>query len=116
MGPVYYALDISVGCVFQDFFAIYDPNYTDAIPHGDERLMHWRPCSRREAYLADITYGTNSEFGFDYLRDNMVYDLDMMSQKQLFYAIVDEVDSILIDEARTPLIISGPAEEPPETY
>jgi preprotein translocase subunit SecA len=123
MGPVYHRLGISVGVIYgpsgqagEPFSGIYDPEWRDSIEHGDERLMHWRPCARHEAYLADVTYGTNSEFGFDYLRDNMVYDLGQLAQRDLFYAIVDEVDSILIDEARTPLIISGPAEEPPETY
>src|SRR3989475_7335230 len=75
-----------------------------------------RPCTRQEAYRADVTYGTNNEFGFDYLRDNMRFTLDELVQRQLHYAIVDEVDSILIDEARTPLIISGPADESTELY
>jgi len=74
------------------------------------------PCSRKEAYLADVTYGTNNEFGFDYLRDHLVISPDQMVQRELYYAIVDEVDSILIDEARTPLIVSGPAEESTEMY
>jgi preprotein translocase subunit SecA len=68
-----------------------------------------RPCTRQEAYAADVTYGTNNEFGFDYLRDNMVREIDQLRQRPLHYAIVDEVDSILIDEARTPLIISAPS-------
>src|SRR5690606_26341970 len=75
-----------------------------------------RPCTRREAYAADITYGTNNEFGFDYLRDNMIYEKSQKSQRDLFYAIVDEVDNILIDEARTPLIISGPSDPPSDYY
>jgi preprotein translocase subunit SecA len=75
-----------------------------------------RPVTRKEAYAADITYGTNNEFGFDYLRDNMVNDVDLVRQRELHFAIVDEVDSILIDEARTPLIISAPAAENPESY
>src|SRR5438046_3720850 len=75
-----------------------------------------RPCARQEAYRADVTYGTNNEFGFDYLRDNMRFTLDELVQRELHYAIVDEVDSILIDEARTPLIISGPAEESTDLY
>ena len=83
---------------------------------SDSRLLGLRPCQRREAYLADITYGTNNEFGFDYLRDNMRFSLDELVQRELHYAIVDEVDSILIDEARTPLIISGPAEESTDLY
>ncbi|MGH2350585.1 MAG: preprotein translocase subunit SecA, partial [Chloroflexota bacterium] len=119
MGPVYLALGISVGviCSHPDQFAgMYDPEYDDSIDHGDDRLMHWRPVTRQDAYRADITYGTNNEFGFDYLRDNMEMDLAALRQRELYYAIVDEVDSILVDEARTPLIISGPAEEPPDTY
>src|SRR5437773_4107276 len=75
-----------------------------------------RPCTRQDAYRADVTYGTNNEFGFDYLRDNMRFTLDELVQRELHYAIVDEVDSILIDEARTPLIISGPADESTELY
>ncbi len=106
MGPVYHMLGLSVGVIAHEYSALYDPDY--GIPGvGDERLRHWRPCTRREAYLADITYGTNNEFGFDYLRDNMVWDLADQVQRPLHYAIVDEVDNILIDEARTPLIISG---------
>jgi preprotein translocase subunit SecA len=117
MGPVYHALGITTGVIYPDVSGIYDPDYTDEFDHGDERLQHWRPVSRQEAYLADITYGTNNELGFDYLRDNSsVYDLSQMRQRELYFAIVDEVDSILIDEARTPLIISGEADEPPETY
>ena len=83
---------------------------------GGFKVVHdyLRPCSRKEAYLADITYGTNNEFGFDYLRDNLVYDLNQMVQRDFNYAIVDEVDSILIDEARTPLIISAPDMESPK--
>ncbi|MEI7646237.1 MAG: preprotein translocase subunit SecA, partial [Chloroflexales bacterium] len=82
----------------------------------DQRLVHWRPCLRRDAYYADITYGTNNEFGFDYLRDNMAYELEQMVQRELHFAIVDEVDNILIDEARTPLIISGPAQKSSDLY
>ena len=119
MGPVYDALgaSVSVICSHPDQFAgIYDPDFVDTTDHGDERLMHWRPVSRPQAYRADITYGTNNEFGFDYLRDNMEMDASALRQRDLNFAIVDEVDSILIDESRTPLIISGPAEEPPDTY
>ena len=116
MGPVYYRLGMTTGVICHEFAGIYSPHYTDPTPRGDDRLMHWEPVSRRDAYHADITYGTNHEFGFDYLRDNMVYDLGQMVQRDLHYAIVDEVDNILIDEARTPLIISGPADEPPDTY
>ena len=118
MGPIYHALGLSVG-VIQSAAAdpnrgsfLFDPDY----PSADDRFLNLRPVSRREAYLADITYGTNNEFGFDYLRDNMVHDLSQCVQRELHYAIIDEVDNILIDEARTPLIISGPAEESSELY
>ncbi|MGC9171271.1 preprotein translocase subunit SecA [Caldisericum sp.] len=110
MGPIYKFLGLTVG----------------VIQHEEAFLVDWEdkekftvklvPCSRRQAYLADITYGTNNEFGFDYLRDHLVVSEDEMVQRELYYAIVDEVDSILIDEARTPLIISGPAEESTEMY
>ncbi|MBI2942366.1 MAG: preprotein translocase subunit SecA [Chloroflexi bacterium] len=116
MGPIYHLLGIRVGVIAHEFSAIYDPTYQDPQPHGDVRLDHWRPVPRREAYLADITYGTNNEFGFDYLRDNMVHDLSQCAQRELNYAIVDEVDNILIDEARTPLIISGQADESTDQY
>lgn len=115
MAQIYHALGLSTGVIVHDQALIYDPDYQDE-NHEDERLRHLRPVSRREAYRADITYGTNNEFGFDYLRDNMVDDIDKMSQRELHYAIVDEVDSILIDEARTPLIISAPAEESTQKY
>jgi preprotein translocase subunit SecA len=118
MGPIYHLLGLSVG-VIQSAAAnpelgsfLFDPTY----PAHDDRYRLLRPCSRREAYLADITYGTNNEFGFDYLRDNMVIDLSQCVQRELHYAIVDEVDNILIDEARTPLIISGSAQESSEYY
>ena len=116
MGPVYHLLGVSVGVITHEFAGIYDPNYMDPNPSPDDRLNHWRPVSRREAYLADITYGTNNEFGFDYLRDNLVYRPEDIVQRELNYAIVDEVDNILIDEARTPLIISGPAQETVDRY
>ncbi|MBU1749197.1 MAG: preprotein translocase subunit SecA, partial [Chloroflexi bacterium] len=117
MGPIYHRLGLSIGVISHDFAGLYDPDYVDPSDHGgDSRLMHWRPCERREAYLADVTYGTNNEFGFDYLRDNMVMDLRQRVQRDLYYAIVDEVDNILVDEARTPLIISGPAEESTNEY
>ena len=116
MGPVYTALGLSVGVISHEFAALYDPNYHDPLKHPDERLNHWRPVPRREAYQADITYGTNNEFGFDYLRDNMVWEPEQKVQRPLHYAIVDEVDNILVDEARTPLIISGPAEEANQLY
>jgi len=117
MGPVYTRLGLTTAVIMPDFSGVYDPAFVDAYDHGDERLMHWRPVSRKEAYDADIMYGTNHEFAFDYLRDNSsTYDLSQVVQRALSFAIVDEVDSILIDEARTPHIISGPAEEPPDTY
>src|SRR5205814_8851715 len=116
MGPVYEALGLSVGVISHEFAAVYDPNFADPLKHPDERLNHWRPVARRQAYEADITYGTNNEFGFDYLRDNMVWEPEQKAQRPLHYAIVDEVDNILIDEARTPLIISGPAEEANQLY
>ena len=112
MGPIYHALGISVGSIQHDASFIYDPEYKSE----DERWDFLRPSSRREAYEADITYGTNNEFGFDYLRDNMVTDLARCVQRPVNYGIVDEVDNILIDEARTPLIISGPAEEAAQRY
>jgi len=142
MGQIYYLLGLSVGCITHDAAYLYDPEYQ---PQGqnsklevqDENLKlkngerdkkrdlvggfkviesYLKPCSRKEAYAADITYGTNNEFGFDYLRDNMIYDLKEQVQRELNYAIIDEVDSILIDEARTPLIISAPEEESTERY
>ncbi len=116
IGPIYHLLGVSVAVIYQEAAAIYDPDFEDPSPHGDDRLNHWRPCARRDAYLADITYGLNSEFGFDYLRDNMQVSLEGKVQRPLHYAIVDEVDNILIDEARTPLIISAPAEESADVY
>jgi len=112
MGPLYHSLGLSVGVIQHDASFLYDTSY----PAKDERLYHLRPCSRREAYNADITYGTNNEYGFDYLRDNMKFSLEDYVQRELNFAIVDEVDSILIDEARTPLIISGLAEESTDKY
>lgn len=112
MGPIYHFLGLSVGVIQHDISFFYDPTYLS----NDKRLDFLRPCSRQEAYSADITYGTNNEFGFDYLRDNMKYDISDYSQRELHYAIVDEVDSILVDEARTPLIISGPSEESTDKY
>jgi len=108
MGRIYSFLGLSVGVIMPDKSFVYDPDYTNT-EHEDERFSHLRPATRREAYQADITYGTNNEFGFDYLRDNMVREVDQLRQRELHYAIVDEVDSILIDEARTPLIISAPS-------
>jgi preprotein translocase subunit SecA len=112
MGPIYQALGLSVGVIQHEASFLYDSTYVTP----DIRLSALRPCTRPEAYLADITYGTNNEFGFDYLRDNMRFTREELVQRELHYAIVDEVDSILIDEARTPLIISGPAEESTELY
>jgi preprotein translocase subunit SecA len=119
MGPIYRALGVSVASIYpmqnpdEPMPArIYDPDYDS----GDSRWRHFRPVPRREAYEADITYGTSSEFGFDYLRDNMVVELSQCVQRPLYYAIVDEVDNLLIDEARTPLIISGTREESLQEY
>ncbi len=116
MGPIYHTLGLSVAAIGHEFSGIYDPGYSDPHPHHDDRLNHFRPVSRRDAYGADITYGTNNEFGFDYLRDNMVLRGEDAVLRDLYYAIVDEVDFILIDEARTPLIISGMVEAPTERY
>ena len=110
MGPVYHALGLTVGCLQHDAAYVYDPGMSGG------KMPFLRPVTREEAYLADITYGTNNEFGFDYLRDNMALYGSSRVQRELNFAIVDEVDNILIDEARTPLIISGPAEEPVQLY
>jgi preprotein translocase subunit SecA len=116
MGPIYHVLGLSVGInVGSVGTYVYDPDFLDET-HGDSRLQHLRPMTKGEAYLADITYATNSELAFDYLRDNMARDLAQCAQRTLHYAIVDEVDSILIDEARTPHIISGQSEESTEKY
>ena len=106
MGQVYNFLGLSTAVILAEHSYMYDPSFTNR-DHEDERFRHLKPCSRREAYEADVTYGTNNEFGFDYLRDNMVREEDQLRQRDLHFAIVDEVDSILIDEARTPLIISA---------
>jgi preprotein translocase subunit SecA len=129
MGQIYHFLGLTVGCIQHDQAFIYDPAFKhsentkeehdkdrDATGSFRVHVDFLRPCTRREAYDADITYGTNNEFGFDFLRDNMVYTSKQMVQRPLHYAIVDEVDSILIDEARTPLIISAPAEESTDLY
>lgn len=116
MGPVYHLLGVSVGVVTHGFSGIYDPAYVDPHDHGDDRLNHWRPVSRVEAYAADITYATNNELGFDYLRDNLARSKAEIVMRPLFYAVVDEIDSILIDEARTPLIISAPDEDSGNLY
>jgi preprotein translocase subunit SecA len=119
MGPIYHLLGLSVGVIQSagggrpdEASYQFDPDYQAA----DDRYLYLKPVSRHQAYHCDITYGTNNEFGFDYLRDNMVYGLTQMTQRELHYAIIDEVDNILIDEARTPLIISGPAEESSDLY
>jgi len=126
-GPIFHLLGLTTGSIVQEMKSfVFDAEHNDT-SHGDERLAHLKPSERKEAYSADITYGTNNEFGFDYLRDNMVSSLDQMSQPGLrqgsggqsafhYFAIVDEVDSILIDEARTPLIISAPDMEPTDKY
>lgn len=113
--PVYDFLGLSVAVIINQASFIYDKEYENE-DHDDPRFRHLKPCTRKEAYAADITYGTNNEFGFDYLRDNMVNDPQYLRQRGLNYAIVDEVDSILIDEARTPLIISAPAGDNPDSY
>ncbi|MCK9597304.1 preprotein translocase subunit SecA, partial [Candidatus Pacearchaeota archaeon] len=127
MGQIYHLLGLSVGCIAHESAFLYDPTYkADNIEEMDKqrdeagsfKVMedYLRPVSRKEAYLADITYGTNHEFGFDYLRDNMIYDQSQKAQRELSFAIIDEVDSILIDEARTPLIISAPDTESSAMY
>ncbi|MBU0999815.1 preprotein translocase subunit SecA [Patescibacteria group bacterium] len=115
MGPIYFALGASCATIVHNAAFIYDPKYKD-LSHDDKRLQYLRPVTRQEAYNADITYGTNNEFGFDYLKDNMVFRLADQSQRGHFFAVVDEVDSILIDEARTPLIISQQAQEATKKY
>jgi preprotein translocase subunit SecA len=115
MGSIYDALGISTGVIINEASFVYDSKY-DNDQHTDVRMRKLRPVTRKEAYQADITYGTNNEFGFDYLRDNMVNEIAMVRQRPLNFAIVDEVDSILVDEARTPLIISAPAAENPDSY
>ena len=131
MGQIYHALGLSVGCIVHEAAYLYDPAYVSEQKAADSEQLdkerdvvgafkviesYLRPCSRKEAYQADITYGTNNEFGFDYLRDNMAYDLQQQVQRGFNFAIVDEVDSILIDEARTPLIISAPDMESSKFY
>ncbi|MCD6194991.1 preprotein translocase subunit SecA [bacterium] len=122
MGSIYNFLGLSVGVIQQQGGAfVYDPGYGEKEAKGGEETVfvdvkHLRPASRKEAYACDITYGTNNEFGFDYLRDNMARQHKDIVQRELYYAIIDEVDSVLIDEARTPLIISAPAEEAEDLY
>ncbi|MGH2632995.1 MAG: preprotein translocase subunit SecA, partial [Tepidiformaceae bacterium] len=116
-GPIYHALGLTVGVIQNNTVSyIYEPGYKPGEEGSTGGLDELRPSTRPEAYRTDITYGTNNEFGFDYLRDNLVRDLPDKAQRSLYYAIVDEVDNILIDEARTPLIISGNAEEASSTY
>jgi len=121
MGPVYDALDLTVSSIYpmqtpdeMQPARLYDPEYDSG--REDDPWRHFKPVPRREAYQADITYGTSAEFGFDYLRDNMVMNLEQCVQGELNYAVIDEVDSLLIDEARTPLIISAPDRESPKKY
>lgn len=115
-GPVFHMLGLTTGSIIQETKSyVYDHEFSDS-SHGDERLSHLKLSDRKAAYACDILYGTNNEFGFDYLRDNMVQSLDEMVQRDHYFAIVDEVDSILIDEARTPLIISAPDTEPTQKY
>ena len=122
MGQIYYQLGMSVGVLNHESSYLYDPAAATDDKERDElgafKVMHdfLRPCTRREAYAADITYGTNNEFGFDYLRDNLEYEPEHLRQRGHHYAIVDEIDSILIDEARTPLIISAPVSDAESLY
>ena len=118
MGKIFHLLGMSVGVIGPlQFSALFDPEYVNpGAELEDERLVHWRPSTRRQAYEADITYGISSEFGFDYLRDNMAVQSDQLVQRDLYFAVIDEVDNILIDEARTPLIISGPAARSGKDY
>ena len=112
MGPIFHTLGLSVGSIVHDTSFVFDPSHVVK----DYRFLNLRPVNRQEAYQADVTYGTNNEFGFDYLRDNMKFSNEDYAQGEPHFAIVDEVDNILVDEARTPLIISGPAEESTEKY
>lgn len=122
MGQIYGALGLTVGVINHEASYLYDPNHKDLDEKRDElgafKVIHefLRPCSRKEAYSADITYGTNNEYGFDYLRDNIEYGVNDLRQRNYNFAIVDEVDSILIDEARTPLIISAPTADSGDFY
>ncbi len=112
MGPIFHRLGLTVAAIVHEASFLFDTTYIVK----DYRMLNLRPVERKEAYGADITYGTNHEFGFDYLRDNMKFSLDEYVQRELTFAIVDEIDNILIDEARTPLIISGPAEQSTDKY
>jgi len=115
MGELYDFLGLTTAVIINEASFQYDAKF-DNQAHEDPHMRRLRPVTRKEAYAADVTYGTNNEFGFDYLRDNMVNEVELLRQRDLHFAIVDEVDSILIDEARTPLIISAPAAENPESY
>ncbi len=122
MGQIYAALGLSIGVINQNASYIYDPHHDEEDPLRDSAGAYkvfykfLRPCTRKDAYNADITYGTNNEYGFDYLRDNIEFDVENLRQREHAYAIIDEVDSILIDEARTPLIISAPAQDSENLY
>ena len=122
MGEIYDALGLSVGILNHEASFLYDPAHEEKDAERDElgafkvQKDFLRPCSRREAYAADITYGTNNEFGFDYLRDNLEYEPQNLRQRGYYFAVVDEIDSILIDEARTPLIISAPVSDAESLY
>lgn len=115
MGPVFSLLGITVSALINEQSFVYDPEFTNEFA-TDFRLIHLKSVSRQEAYKADVVYGINSEFGFDYLRDNMAQDISQLAQRGHYYAVVDEVDSVLIDEARTPHIISAPEDEPSQKY
>jgi preprotein translocase subunit SecA len=115
MGGLYDFLGLSVGVIINEASFVYDKDYENEA-HTDPYMRKLKPATRKEAYASDVTYGTNNEFGFDYLRDNMVNEVGLLRQRELHFAIVDEADSILIDEARTPLIISAPAGDNPESY
>src|SRR3989344_3588304 len=115
MGPVFNFLGVSVSSIINEQSFIFDPEFTDKNAQ-DPRLSHLKSIDRKEAYKTDIVYGINSEFGFDYLRDNMAQELEETVQRGYYYAVVDEVDSVLIDEARTPHIISAPDESPAAKY
>ncbi len=115
MGPIFNFLGVTVSSIISEASFIFDPNFVNKDAQ-DARLSHLKPSSRKEAYEADIIYGINSEFGFDYLRDNMAQDIGETVQRGYYYAVVDEVDSVLIDEARTPHIISAPDESPAQKY
>jgi preprotein translocase subunit SecA len=115
MGPIFHLLGVSIASIINNQSFLYDPDFVDE-KATDPRLKHLRPVSRQEAYKADVVYGINSEFGFDYLRDNMSQEFSQLVQRGYYFAIVDEVDSVLIDEARTPHIISAPDESPSQKY